>query len=642
MRPPAPLRTPSGSPLHRRGSGTGYASRVRHGWGLASGPSVRIRWRARLVAVLGASILGLVSAAPARAQVSFGESIPRYDVAIQVERSGSIVVTERIDYQFGSTPKHGIFRDIPERVRYDDTYDRVYRIHVLKVTATRASADYEIEHQSGGVFHLRIGDPDRTVTGEHTYTIVYRVDGAMNGFSDHDELYWNAIGPQWDVPIQRASARVSGPAGVTKFACFAGPVGSTLPCTKGGTKAGDAVFQQDQLRPFEAFSVVVAFPAGTAASTAPILVERWSLDRAFARTPFTVVGSAGLLVVLVGGFGWLVWRRGRDLRFRGSPVDQVLGSRHGGQQAVPLFESGEAPVEFAPPEDLRPGQMGTLLDERANTVDVTATIVDLAVRRFLVIEEIPRHGWFGRADWKLSRTEVAADGLLRYERLLLEGLFETGNEVQLSGLKTAFTERLKKVEDALYRDASSRGWFVGRPDKLRGRWRALGWGALAIALGLAFVLIRWTKLGLFALPLLAVSLLLLVGARWMPRRTAKGTALTRRARGFRRVIETAEGNLSRWAEQENVFTRYLPFAVVFGCTDKWADAFEDLAAPPPDTSWYVSGRPFVYAQFASALDGFAVTTSGTIASTPSGSGGSGFGGGGFSGGGGGGGGGGSW
>jgi len=161
--------------------------------------------------------------------------------------------------------------------------------------------------------------------------------------------------------------------------------------------------------------------------------------------------------------------------------------------------------------------------------------------------------------------------------------------------------------------------------------------------GLTFVLVRWTHAALLAIPLVVAALALLVVARWMPRRTAKGTALARRVAGFRRVIETAEAHLSRWAEQENVFTRYLPYAIVFGCTERWARAFEGLAAAPStDTSWYVSSRPFVFANFADSMDGFAVTTSGIIASTPAGSGGSGFGGGGFSGGGGGGGGGGSW
>ena len=50
----------------------------------------------------------------------------------------------------------------------------------------------------------------------------------------------------------------------------------------------------------------------------------------------------------------------------------------------------------------------------------------------------------------------------------------------------------------------------------------------------------------------------------MPARTAKGTAMLRRVRGFRTVIETAETHMSRWAEEENVFPRFLPYAIVFG------------------------------------------------------------------------------
>jgi uncharacterized membrane protein len=82
---------------------------------------------------------------------------------------------------------------------------------------------------------------------------------------------------------------------------------------------------------------------------------------------------------------------------------------------------------------------------------------------------------------------------------------------------------------------------------------------------------------------------------------------------------------------------------VFGATKKWANAFADLGDEPPDTSsWYLSQHAFDYAVFSSAIDGFAVTSAGTLTSAPASSGSSGFSGGGFSGGGGGGGGGGSW
>jgi uncharacterized membrane protein len=319
-----------------------------------------------------------------------------------------------------------------------------------------------------------------------------------------------------------------------------------------------------------------------------------------------------------------------------------MGNATGDAQAVPLFEHGVAPVEFAPPGDLRPGQVGTIIDEQANTLDVTATIVDLAVRGYLTIEEIPKEGWFGKPDWTLHRTDKADADLLTYESTLLSGLFKDGNDPTLSSLRRTFSERLTKVEDQLYADAVKRGWFVKRPDEVRASWHARGALLFVAGLVLTFVLARWTTFGLVAIPVVLAGILLTVGARWMPSRTAKGTAIARRVGGFRTVIETAETHMSRWAEEQNVFTRYLPYAIVFGLTEKWAKAFEGLAQMPPDTTWYLSSRPFIYADFGRALDDFSVTTGGTIASTPASSGSSGFSGGGFSGGGGGGGGGGSW
>ena len=144
--------------------------------------------------------------------------------------------------------------------------------------------------------------------------------------------------------------------------------------------------------------------------------------------------------------------------------------------------------------------------------------------------------------------------------------------------------------------------------------------------------------------MIVAGILLLVAARWMPHRTAKGYAVLRHTLGFRRFIDESEKHRAEFAERKNMFSEYLPYAVVFGATKKWAHAFAGLGDEPPDTSsWYVSQHAFDYAVFSSAIDGFAVTSAGTLTSTPaSTSGSSGFSGGGFSGGGGGGGGGGSW
>jgi uncharacterized membrane protein YgcG len=585
-----------------------------------------------------------INAPAAGAQGFVFEETENYDVLIVIEPSGSLLVTETIVQQFGSTQRHGILRYIPDRLPYGDTYDRVYPIELVSVQTSGDTPDDVETSEEEGNFVIRIGDPDVEVTGRHTYEITYRVEGAMNGFATHDELYWNAIGDRWEQSVRHAHVVIEAPRAVTRVACFRGPFGSTLSCERSQVKQGRGIFTQNDLPAFNGLSVVAAIPRGTVASTAPILEERWSLDRAFRRTPATLGGGVGLLVLVVGGFGWLTWRRGRDVRFRGSQVDQVMGGPVETEtQAVPLFERATSVVEFAPPDGLRPGQVGTLIDEEANTLDVSATIVDLAVRKYLSIEEIPKTWLLGKPDWKLRRLPPpAGDHVLAYETRLLEGLFEDGDEVELSDLRKTFAARLQRVKDALYDDMVARKWFLRRPDKVRQAWVGIGVVALLVAAGLTVALARYTTFGLLGIPLVIGGLLLVVGAKRMPARTARGTAMTRRVDGFRIVIEKAEEHMSRWAEQQNVFTRFLPFAVVFGVTDKWASAFEALGQLPSDTSWYLSSRPFVYAQFADSIDAFTVTTSGTISSTPAGSGGSGFGGGGFSGGGGGGGGGGSW
>ena len=595
----------------------------------------------RVIAVLIVAT-GALLATSGIARAQFSEQIDGYDVAIELRTDGSLRITEVIDYDFGVTEHHGIFRDVPTRVHYDDTYDRVYPLTVESVSATGgASADYTTE-RDGSLTRIKIGDPEETVSGDHRYTIVYTVEGATNGFSDHDELYWNAIGDGWPVSIDDVTVQVEAPGDITDSLCFQGPERSTLPCDGQKVRGAGATFRQQHLDPFSGVTIVLAFPKGVLDAPAPILEERWSVSSAFRLTPVTGGVSGALLLLIVGGAAVTLWRTGRDRRYLGSPIDQVMGNPTGDDEAVPIFDADtEAPVEFAPPGDMRPGQMGTLVDEQANTLDVSATIVDLAVRGFLMIQEIPKEGWFGKPDWTLIKLEESEAGLLTYERRLLNALFRDGTEVTISDLRNTFAARLEGVEESLYVDVVNRGWFRSRPDKVRSTWQARGVVALILGAALTFVLARWTHWGLLGIPLILGGLLLVIFAKRMPARTASGTAMLRRVRGFRRVIETAETHMSQWAEKEMIFTTFLPYAVVFGCTDKWAKAFAALGVQP-DTSWYVSPRPFVYTEFAQSMDGFAVTTGGTIASTPSGSGSSGFGGGGFSGGGGGGGGGGSW
>jgi uncharacterized protein (TIGR04222 family) len=619
-------------------------------------------WWCRRIGTVALVVFAVAAVGTSHAATGLSEGIKRYDVDLTIQPNGELLVRETIDYDFGPVPHHGIYRDIPNRVDYPPkaNHDRVYPLDVLSVRASEGTpADYTVDRE-GDFERIKIGDPDKTITGEHTYDITYRVRGAMNGFTDHDELVWNAIGTQWSVPIGAPTVTVHAPAAITAVNCASGQYGSNSPCTS-ATAAGDTatftmaeLFPGYALGPFSGMTVSIAIPKGAVPEPHPILEERFTLASAFRLTPATGGLAVGILVLLVAAVLFLVWFFGRDRRYKGSAIDVAYGPPPTGagvpdppEERVPLLGEHETPVEFVPPDGLRPGQIGTLVDFRANPLDVTATIVDLAVRGYLVIEEISPSGHFRSGDWKLTRKKDDDDALMPYEKKLLDGLFHDDPEVKLSELRYEFSDRMTAVLVELQDDAKKRGWFAGRAGTGTCAFAALGILVLLIGIALTVGLAIWTHAGLVGIPVIVAGILIVVASRWIPRRTAKGYAVLRHVDGFRRFIEESEKDRAQFAEKKNLFTEYLPYAIVFGATEKWARAFAGLGDEPPDTSsWYVASGVFNYLAFSSAINSFTVSTAGTLTSTPpstsGSSGSSGFSGGGFSGGGGGGGGGGSW
>jgi uncharacterized membrane protein len=597
----------------------------------------------RAAAVVALAVAVVLAPPGAGAQAEASERIERYSVEMAVQEDGTLAVTETIDYQFGAEPHHGIYRDIPVRERYDDERDRRYPIDGVAVSSpTGAPAQTRVSDE-GGTLRIRIGSPDETVTGAHTYVISYRVHGALNAFDDRDELYWDAVGTYWDVPVRSAHVVVTAPAAVTRVACFSGWEGTDEPCPDARLSDGQASFSAVDLGSNEGLTVVAALPKGAVAEPEPILEDRDPGGDAFDANWIAGLGAA-LSTGVAGTAIWQVLRRGRDERWTGSAVDAAFGNPTGEVERVGLLERPDGPVEFVPPDGIRPGEVGTLLDERANPIDVSASIVDLAVRGYLRIEELERTGVLSRRpDYRLVRLREPGSELRDYERVLLEGLFRDGAEVELSDLKYEFASRLKEVQSALYDDVVARGWFRKRPDHDRTKAALTGVLVAAAGVGLTFLLAARTRYALAGLPLVLGGIVLLALAGRAPARAAAGRAMYGRVLGFRQLFEAGELDRARFAEQQHLFTDYLPYALVFGLVGRWAQAFEGLALEQAATGWYVAPHAFTALVLADSLDDVATTSAGTLSVTQStsSSGGSGFSGG-FSGGGGGGGGGGSW
>ncbi|HKC20743.1 MAG TPA: DUF2207 domain-containing protein, partial [Candidatus Dormibacteraeota bacterium] len=575
-------------------------------------------------------ILAVAAFAAAPAHADEGWTINSFHSQITINDDASITVVEDIQVDFGNLVKHGIFRYIPVRYRYDSTRDRYYDLTVSSVTDGRSAIPYTVT-STGTDEVIKIGDPNRTVSGGNTYVITYRVRGVLNSFADHDELYWNVDGAQWPVPKKFVSATVQFPTGSFQgAACYQGPTGSREACSYGNTAQSVNFSSTRLLGSGEQLTAVTGLHKGALVVPPPLLEPR---ARQFPQDAFDLnPGTVGVSVlVLLAGLALIVrfwWVHGRDREY----LTHYYLTNDPRDRPAPLFEHEPVVVEFGPPQNLRPAELGLILDESADTKDVTATIVDLAVRGVLTITEVP-----GKKDWTLTWKPNQVGELLPFEKTLLDGLFTGRETVQLSALKGTYRTTLTEAENEMYADAMSRKLFTTRPDYLRGGRIVLGvvlviaGGFLTNWLGTSF---GW---GLIGVAVILVGIALVATFKLMSVRTAAGRDLMQHTLGFRLYMNTAEKYRQQFAEKAEIFTQLLPYAIVFGCVNRWAKAFEGI-----DTSqtngWYVGGRPFQAALLASSLESMNSSISTAVASTPAGSGSSGFGGGGFSGGGGGGGG----
>lgn len=625
--------------------------------------------------ILAGAIVLIPSAALASSQVDttlatasehYGKYISEYTAQYYVNTDGTVDVTIDFTYQFNGEYGHGPYVSYPIRVSYDDTNDRFYNISNVQASSpTGAPADINVEKEKYWVAY-KIGDPDiDDVTGTQEYHVTYTVDGLLNSttMSDFDpdatddtplwdEFYVNAIGDQWEIPLDNVTIVVGGDADAisvtapgestpTDVLCFTGYYGSSETCDIARLEGGVAVFGQASIDPYESMTVDVAFPAGSF-DTAPIVRNKNDFLYAFSLNWGTGLGFLGVL-----GLGVLLLSRA----LRGKAADkQYAGLTPGLSPAendafhiVKRDYQSPVAVRFDPPPGLRPGQLGTLLDESADVRDVTSTIVDLAVRGYLKVEEVAEKGKkkaTKNTDYALVKLRDADDAMVSYEKTLFNALFTTGDRVTLSGLKTTFASHLAKVQAALYKNVTTLGWFRGNPQKARIAWLGVGFGILALGVGLTIALAFMGPWALIPLPIALVGLMTMVTMKAAPARKAEGTRVLAQTLGFQRFLETADGNKLRFEEGRDIFSLFLPFAIAFGVADKWTATFTKLAKQGvklAEPTWYAGayGPFWVNAgTFGQRLDGFTALAHAAMSTpTPGSSGGSGFGGGSFGGGG---------
>lgn len=517
-------------------------------------------------------VAGALVAGPRPVEAQRTIEFPRFEATIQVDSTGRVSIEERITTRF-TGEWNGIFRRIPVSYASNHGVDTRLALRMDGVEAGDGSAlEYEVSQQ-GPARLIRIRVP-----GAHDATRVvvvrYSVANALRFFEDHDELYWNVTGTEWEGPLGEASATVVLPEGATgiRSALFTGADGAR---ESDGTFVRDGVtlrFDSDRALGWgRGMTVAVGWTRG--AVVRPSVVKRTARFIASNWLLFLPLGPAGFFFI-----AWL--RRGRDPK-----------TRHGARSITPQWD---------PPADLRPAEVGALVDSRLNSRDLAATLVDLAVRGYVSMAEVSDDGdEKGDVEFARIRGRASWDGLETFERSMLAGVFResTANpfapalaeSTRLSKIRGKFSDYLMLVRDELWQGMVDKGLYDRRPDQVRGMWWV--WALLA-TLGVFCVglVARATLFVPVPSIFLATALTLLpsiVFAQLMPARTMAGSRTRDRVLGLEEFLRRVDGDrLARMRPDATTFERLLPYALALGVEERWAEAFAEIGIDPPE--WYTT------------------------------------------------------
>lgn len=486
---------------------------------------------------------------------------------IRVLENGSVEVTETIRPRFDGS-YNGIYRTIPVEYRINGFR---YRLR-LSVGAVTDAAGNPLRYESkrdGDDLNTRIWVPgavDTVRTVRLSYGVThglrfFEADEGEDGIVEaYDELYWNVTGTEWPVPIETASATVRLPQAVggVRAHAFTGGYGATgrdAVVDVAGTRVDVRTDRPLGFR--EGLTIGVGWDAG-------VVRRPTAIDRAgmylFANWPL-------FLPFFAFAFMYRRWNeRGRDP------------------------EIGSIEPRYEPPGDLTPAEVGVIVDNRADLRDITATLVDLAVRGHLTIgesEEKRLPGLASGKDYVFERRGTPGDDLAPHESALLRAVFGERRTRRLSDLKDRFYKDLPELKSTLLATLIEHGVYRESPTRVAGKYIGLGFLV-------GIVIFFGGQLAQLALPLAMPAVLLaaiasasviVIFGLFMPARTKKGTELLRQVKGFEEFLTRVESDrYRRKVTGPEMFERCLPYAMALGVAPQWSRAFRDLYREPPD--WY--------------------------------------------------------
>lgn len=341
------------------------------------------------------------------------ESITYFQSDVVLNTDGSLNVQEQIDvHAVGEQVRHGIFRVLPLERKLNS--NRFY-IHYSDISALRDGKPENIEDVSKeGLLTLYLGDEEKLLPpGDYRYTLKYRVDKAIGSYESYDELYWNAIGNKWSLPIDSAKVMLTLPkdASVIGESAHTGMPGSginkSIFIPLGNNKFEWKVYQ---LRHREGLTFSISFKKG-------VIVEPANHNGRM------VLAGCVLSFVIICLFYFFTWRRyGKD------------------PQCPSVYP------HFTPPGNMSPAMLSVRQKESVEISSFSATLTNLAIKGYVQIKDNQKSS----GSFVVTRLGKADDYDYPEEKVLMDNLFSSGDTVCVNGqynedIKNAYREFKESV-----------------------------------------------------------------------------------------------------------------------------------------------------------------------------------------------------
>ena len=534
-----------------------------------SGPGTPLRPSVPPVVKLLLLLLGLLLNHVTASAQARNWHVADFKDTVSIAANGTALVSEKITLAFVGE-WHGIHRTIP--VEYPGAQGTNYALFldVISVTDEIGNKLKYDSSKSGAYRDLKIYIPGAVDT-TRVVNIDYSVRNGVRFFDSNNgnnndsyaEFYWNVTGNDWPVPIDHASAFVTLPenaAGGLRAQAFTGAYGSQQSAATAEVKGADVLFETTQPLPMRGgVTIDIYIPRGVLKPPSTLTKLGWFLSS----NPILFLP----LFTLAAMFG-LWYSVGRD--------------PDPGVSVAPQYE---------PPKGLSPAEAGTLIDDTIHPRDITSTIVDLAVRGYIKIEEkVDTFLVFHHKDYLfhlLKPLDQWGPDLMPHERVMLENIFPGGAEILLSNLKNRFYTVIPIVRQDIMSALKGKGIYNLDPESANG-YSIVAAVVIAI-LVVAVQVLGWMNL-FYSIPLVIGSVLVSaliwwLFARQMTAKTVAGARTRVSVLGFQEFMNRVDADRIKRMPPDT-FEKFLPYAMALGVEHHWAQAFDGIIKDPP--SWYVS------------------------------------------------------